>query len=282
MDLFILKKIRRGNQRGFTLIELIIALAIASIVLTGFYRLFVAQVKNQVSQQVELQMLQGARAALLFMAQEIQVAGCNPLSITPVNSATPWTDANYPQILVANKANFQFTRDFTGGQHDKIDNDRDGVVDNPEEAAFPDGACADAGENVVYFLDNDPSGTGINSGLAAGAPCNLVRNSCPLGVCSGVQVVAPDIDALNFVYLDNTGAVIPTPIANNLLNTIRQVQITIVARSGQFKGGITGSSTDKTNYTNQQGTVILPAPKDKFRRIRLTTTVTCRNMSTGM
>jgi len=35
---------------------------------------------------------------------------------------------------------------------------------------------------------------------------------------------------------------------------------------------------DNTTYTNQQGTVILNAPNDNFRRIQLTAAVRVRNL----
>ncbi len=265
-----------------TLLELVIALAISSVLMAAIYLMVTAQAQDQAGQEASVQMMQGLRAAVVLMTQEIETAGCNPLGITPQNAATPWTDPNYPQILVADQARLQFTRDITGGQHDGIDNDHDGVVDNPEEDVYPDGKCADADENITYYLDQDANGDGINDNIVNGTAWNLVRESCPEGVSSAAQILAPNIDALNFVYLDSSGNVIPTPVPNNLLNTISQVQITIVARAGHQLRGLMKTYKDTTNYKNQQGTVILPAPNDSFPRIRLTTTVDCRNLAKGM
>ena len=38
------------------------------------------------------------------------------------------------------------------------------------------------------------------------------------------------------------------------------------------------SGTDSTSYTNQQGTEILAAQNDEFRRMRLTSEIKVRNM----
>jgi type IV pilus assembly protein PilW len=87
-----------------------------------------------------------------------------------------------------------------------------------------------------------------------------------------LKPVALNIDALNFVYLDNDGN------TTSDLPSIRSVQITLVARSGDDVPVLMRKHTDNTIYTNQQGTVILPAQNDNFRRIRLTATVKVRNL----
>ncbi|NOY68073.1 MAG: hypothetical protein GXP53_01065, partial [Deltaproteobacteria bacterium] len=177
-----------------------------------------------------------------------------------------------------------FTRDITGGETDGIDNDNDGTIDEADEAAYYDGDINnDANEDIRYALTNDADGDGIADGM----PCNLGRETCNNNppakpACGGLQPLAYNIDALNFVFLDRQGTVIGTPVPPNQLANIRAVQITLVARSGEHLRGLLTPYTDTTSYTNQQGTVILPAQNDDFRRIRVTTTVTCRNLSTGM
>lgn len=106
-----------------------------------------------------------------------------------------------------------------------------------------DGDTGDADENITYSL----------SGM------DLQRSG---------QVVAENIDALNFVYLDGSGNV----TAN--LNDIRAVQITMVARAGKRDPGY----KDTASYSNQQGTQILAAQNDSYRRRMLTTSVICRNL----
>ena len=106
-----------------------------------------------------------------------------------------------------------------------------------------DGDTSDTDENITYSL----SGTDLQrSGL----------------------VVAENINALNFVYLDGSGNVTAT------LNNIRSVQITMVARSGKKDPGY----KDTASYSNQQGTQILAAQNDSYRRRLLTATVICRNL----
>jgi type IV pilus assembly protein PilW len=84
--------------------------------------------------------------------------------------------------------------------------------------------------------------------------------------------IAENIDALNFVYIDETGNRTSTP------SDVRAVQLTIVARSGDDVPIFMKRRLDTTAYTNQQGDVILAQPNDNFRRMKLAAEVNCRNM----
>ena len=119
-----------------------------------------------------------------------------------------------------------------------------------------DGDTGDSDEDITYQLvDNDGDGE----------MDYLARN--------GV-IIAENIDTLDFVYLDEDGNVLATPVVNTDLPNIRTVQVTIVARADQ----INADFTDSTSYANQQGTEILAAPNDHYRRRALTSTIRCRNL----
>lgn len=66
---------RKINNNGFTLMELMIAMVIASIVAAAIMISFDSQQKTQVSQQLVVEMQQDARAALYLMQQDIRMAG---------------------------------------------------------------------------------------------------------------------------------------------------------------------------------------------------------------
>jgi type IV pilus assembly protein PilW len=147
----------------------------------------------------------------------------------------------------------------TGGADAGIKTKEDGTINftmdlrgkDPDDPA--DGDTSDPNENITYTLA-DPDGNGI---------MEIVRDTG-----SGQQIVAENIDALDFRYLDENGAI----TASAML--VRSVQITIVARTGRGDQGY----LDTASYTNLQGAEILAAPNDNFRRKRLATNIKCRNL----
>ena len=225
------------NQNGFTLIEILIALAIAGVVMAGVYSAYYSQQKSYVTQEQVVAMQQNLRAAMYYMEREIRMAGCDP------------TENAGAEIKTADTDTIRFTLDITGGESDGKDNDNDGSVDEEDEKRFSDGFCDDTNEDITYSLaDND--GDGDN---------DLEMNN---------NLIAENIDALDFVYLDANGATTAT------LANIRSVQITLVARTGRVDPGY----TNNTVYRNQQNTIILPAQNDNFRRKLLTAEIKCRNL----
>lgn len=63
------------KSKGFTLIEILIALAIMSIVTTAIYQLYISQYKTWVSQDITVEMQQSARFAMDTMTREMQLIG---------------------------------------------------------------------------------------------------------------------------------------------------------------------------------------------------------------
>jgi type IV pilus assembly protein PilW len=98
-----------------------------------------------------------------------------------------------------------------------------------------------------------------------------------------LQSVAENIEVLNFVYLDEDGNRLPTPLdyANAAdrpaLANIRSIQVTLIARCGENEEVLMMKQTDNHIYTNQLGDVLLANPNDRIRRIVLTNDVQCRN-----
>ena len=69
------------NQRGVTLTELLIALALGLFTIGAVYSVHLNQVKKQIVQEDVLAMQQTARAALDMMAREIRMAGYDPMGV---------------------------------------------------------------------------------------------------------------------------------------------------------------------------------------------------------
>ena len=244
------------NKKGFTLIEILVALAISGVVMTAIYSSYRNQVSSHTTQQRIVDMQQNIRGGLTMMEREIRMAGYDP------------TENAGARILIANRAELQFQMDITGGETDNIDNDNDGTVDEADEESYGDGDTNDPNETVRYVLNNDAN----EDGIADGTPCHLGRDTG-----GGRQPAADNIDALNFVYLDASGNVLSTPVSNP--NNIRTIQVTMVAREGTRVPVLSYKTTDNRTYQNQQGQVVLPAQNDNFRRLILTSNIYCRNMA---
>jgi type IV pilus assembly protein PilW len=213
-----------ASQKGFSLVELMVAMAAASVLMAAISAFYHGQLKTHITQNELVDMQQDARAAMYMMTREIRMAGFDPLN----------TGAG---IRLADAAQMAF------------DSDSDGTADG----------TIGAGERFYY-------------GLSDG---NLIRGgwtdpSAP--IANSLSQVALNIEALDFVYLDSAGD------TTTDLAAICSVQITLVARSGDQLRALMRKRKDSSTYTNQQGTVILPAQNDNFRRIRLTSEVKVRNL----
>ena len=82
--------------------ELMVAMAIVSVLMAGIYTFYQSQVKSHVTQQVLVDMQQDARVAMYMMTREIRMAGCDPQRST---GAT---------IRLANAAQIAFDSDQDG------------------------------------------------------------------------------------------------------------------------------------------------------------------------
>jgi type IV pilus assembly protein PilW len=235
-------------------VEILIALLLAGLVSAAIYKVYISQNKSYAVQEQVAEMQQNLRAAMFMMTKEIRMAGYDPSreALAGISAAADNT--------------IQFTMDIAGGDTDGVDNDGDGLVDgaDDDEAAFGDGAIVlGDGEDITYVhYDSDQPPDGVSDALG--------RNPG-----SGVQLLAENIDAINFVYLDADGTPIPTPVANP--ENIRTVQITLVARADFNDPGYANSN----QYRNQNpagSQIIYTAPGDGHRRKRLTTQIRCRNL----
>ncbi len=253
-----------SKSRGFTLMELLIAMALSSIILGIIYATYQAQLRSQMTQQEVIEMQQNARAAMFAMEREIRLAGYDS-----TNSLNP-----QDQIKSAQVGSITFTMDI----HNGVDDDLDGIVDERDERGVPnvDGDADDDFEEVSYRLSNDAD----NDGIADGLDCNLQRRH-QVGGAPGPWVdIANNIDAINFAYLDAAGnnLIVGSEVPAADRPDIRSIQITVVARAGvNDRYGLPNQNIDDKDYENQQGDVILPAQNDRFRRIVLSADVRCRN-----
>jgi type IV pilus assembly protein PilW len=83
------KKMKRLNRKGVTLIELLIALVICGMVAAGIYQVFIAQSKTYTVQDQVTEVQQSVRSAMEILLRDLRMAGYdndNPLSTITINS----------------------------------------------------------------------------------------------------------------------------------------------------------------------------------------------------
>lgn len=69
------------NQKGLTLIELLVAIAIFSIVIAGMMTSKIQQQDQHITQVQAVEMQQSVRAVMFLMKRELRTAGYNPVAI---------------------------------------------------------------------------------------------------------------------------------------------------------------------------------------------------------
>lgn len=239
------------NNRGFTLVELMITVAIAGIVTVAISSVYTSMRRTSTAQEQVAEMQQSIRAGLDIMNAETRMAGNDPRGAA---------DTGFPAIPTAgipssSATNLTFTM---VADTDGIDNDGDLTTDEQDET-----------ETVNYYLF-DANGDG---------DLDLVRRT-PVTI----QAVAENIDALEFFYTLADGSQTTNPTAVQLAN-IRAVQISILARPDRPDIAFVNTDT----YTPASGAPPVwdinggaagtgNPPGDSFRRRLLITTIQCRNM----
>jgi prepilin-type N-terminal cleavage/methylation domain-containing protein len=230
----------RCSNKGFTMIELMIAMVVSLLALAAIYSTFLAQHRSYQVQNETADMQQNIRAAMYYMQREIRMAGNDPFNTDNFGFGSGTSTANANVI--------QFTEDIddgAGGGPDGVFNGPDGVLN---------------GDDTIQYNLADPDGDGVN---------DLFRNNV---------MVARNIDAIDFVYLDAAGAPLNSGgggVSPPLYSQIRSVEITVVARTDD---PLLYGTTNNNPYVNQRGFQILPPQADNFSRRRLTTLIHCRNL----
>jgi len=214
---------RWRSSHGFTIVELLIAVAIAGIVMGGIYSVYLSQQSSYAAQTQVTALEQKVRAAMYFMQRDISMAGCDPSG-----------RAN-ARILTADANSIRITEDLNAN-----------------------GDPGEYNEDITYDL------------YTSGGIQKLGRKS-PFPAHN--QPVAELVDALDFVYLDAEGNVLPTPVSDP--KQIRSVQITLVVRADEPDPQFSNT----TIYRNQAGTPLFGPANDHFRRRLMTAEVLCRNLA---
>jgi type IV pilus assembly protein PilW len=183
------------TQRGFSLVELLTALAISSVVVASMYGAFVRQQRVSTQQEQTTEARQNARLSMDAMLEEIREAGFDPGGFAGAG------------IKEADATHIRFTRDLNCNGSLASSAPKRNVTDNTSE-------------DIAYVLNTTTQVLGR-------------RGYLDDQLSGGTQPVASNIIGLNFCYILSTnlsGSCTSNPGLSDLPN-IRAVQIALTARA---------------------------------------------------
>jgi prepilin-type N-terminal cleavage/methylation domain-containing protein len=257
-------KMLRGSK-GISLIELMVALVVSAILIAGLYRTFIGQQKTFTVQEQVVDMQQNARIGINRMMKEIRMGGFGTVGYilpsatfgskmlnnvfnanNPTGGLTVITsvgEVTLTGIPATNKITVSSLKD--GQNNDLFDtgNRKYISVGGVESCAI---TSIDTGTKTLtlngtlkfshVYGDPDPLKNAKVFPLRAisfqrpdtGPNANTLTRDENLG--AGEEVLADNISALQFTYLDANGVAIGDPVANAA--NIRVVNVSVTARTG--------------------------------------------------
>lgn len=246
---------RKRNDQGFTVLEILVAAAIGSIILLGLYVLLESGHNTSSRGQQKLDIQQAARAGLDTMVRDLRMAGSgvpNPLDYTnppaaftggTVDSISFLADPlNANTVLTANASSgstmisVNSTASFSAGGTVYIFGNDGGSppINHWETAVIAIGGVAansltlTAGLSNTYIAGSQIAQPRTYTYDLAGT--TLRRDA---GDGNGPQPLAENISAVTIRYYDTADAEISAASVPAQLNDIRRLEIRITA----FKGG---------------------------------------------
>lgn len=231
------------KEDGFTLIELMMSLAVGGILMAAVMTSFLSQHNVYLAQDEVVEMQQNARVATDILTSEIRMAGYNPRNAAGAG------------IVTATISQFGFG----------LDRNENGNITN-----------ADPNELLTYGFSaaDDANGDGVADGVSA----PLRRNTgTATGVGgSGFQPLAENLRVIEFRYLDENG------LQTGTLTNIRAIKVSLMVLVAQpdnkspFVIANKPTGQDPDTGLNWDDPKWNPLPG--YRSLYLTTTVQCRNL----
>jgi prepilin-type N-terminal cleavage/methylation domain-containing protein len=239
------------KPKGLTLIELLVALALSSILIAALYRVFISQHKIYGIQDQVADMQQNVRIAVGQMTREIRMAGYGGNILAIFGNINGFTDLITPAdnsitIILADQVGVLKQTITKGLNQLKVTNASTFNIDKKKymclnglnnyliQSIITDTITLTTSLSEDHVI-NEPvylvKAITYNLGLSGGKPA-LRRNENTGG---GAQPVAENIEGLQFTYFDKNGNMTANP------PDIRLVKVVVTAKTNRFdpeyKGG---------------------------------------------
>jgi prepilin-type N-terminal cleavage/methylation domain-containing protein len=276
---------RWSFAQGYSLVELLVAMAISLVVMAGVYKVYVTQQDSYLLQEQVAEMQQNARVAKYVLTKDIRMVGYNPTRkinvgnfVTSFVAKLPGDDLadSDPDRTSTGPKSIAFTLDYNGDgvidanfdeqvafrvagdslqRFDVVNDAWLTVVENIEALGFA--YAFEDGGNIIWAIDGDDSDTDERLNV------NLDGND------DGVIDASDDTNGDREIDDNDAGTSLAAPVD---LDKIKAVKIWLLAK--------TGKSDRKYNVaeTYVVGNRILWR-NDQNRRSMVITAVKCRNMA---
>ena len=219
---FVRRKIRvAGSQKGFTLVDLLVGLAMASVLMAATVSLFTTMGRSFTTQSVAADVQQVTRAGIELMIQQIRMAGFDPsgnaaAAILPnFDDSSVFDDAHDGEV-----GTDAIQSAFT------LDADMDGRIDNCRAADGTD-KCPDEDDNI----ENELIAYRLNNGVI-----EKYRGASGLTGPIWESLTENNVSALTFNYFDRNNNPTTDP------GRIATVEISLTTQEPAGRGGTVSRS----------------------------------------
>ena len=208
-----LKTAPAGRSAGFTLVDILVGLGMASVIMVIVVGIFTTMAKSYTTQNVAADVQQVARAGVDLMIQEIRMAGFDPTGSAAAGIVNDFDqDSGFHtdhdgNIAPTDTTHFAFT----------IDADMDGRIDHCRSEDLAVG-CSQVDDNV----ENELIAYQINDGAL-----EKYRG----GSARWEDLTENNVSNLNFTYYDDAGTVTTS------VNAIRTIEISMTVQLPAGRGG---------------------------------------------
>jgi type IV pilus assembly protein PilW len=212
-----------GRPAGFTLVEILVGLGLASVVMVVVVGIFTTMGRSFTTQNVAADAQQLTRAGVELMIQEIRMAGLDPsgnANATIVNDfdvASGFHEDHDGKIEPVDATHFSFT----------MDEDMDGIIDHCRSTGDLSG-CTEVHDNI----HNELIAFRLNNGTL-----QRYRGDS----ATWEDLTENNVSSLNFTYYDASGEALKVDEATGALldsvDAIRTVEISMTVQLPAGRGG---------------------------------------------
>jgi len=230
------------SQTGFTLVELMVTLAVSILIAAALYATYLMQQRSYQMQSSVIEVQQNARTALDLMVRDLRMTGLDPDGTA---SST---------IHIANQTSLYFSADMNW------------------DGSRGTSTATDAPEYYAYRTGNRPV-SGVNIPTLYRASNLDISGSATASSSYSFQPMADYIEQIEFFYEFEDGTTSTTAPTSAQLPAIRSIKISVIGRS-RFPVKKVAETESFTLLSSNSWN----SPNDKYLRRLVTTQVDLRNM----